>query len=232
MTDPPATPSRRTTSPSGPGANKPELDFTLELSQPNAATLRVEMTLAAPAQRCRRPARRRALAHAFPGPLRRRRRRGVLPAVLRRCGSAGGTAPRTFFAGSGTAATGRARQRLRDHHGGELQDRAVPERNVVTTGGVGGNVITSTFRSGRLRAGPADQRQPSSTTSRRSAAAAATSGPRLRTSTPTSTRRALSTLAVTGEPPPPPPPEGGCKVTGGARSRAPTRRGYLRAKPA
>jgi hypothetical protein len=203
--------------PTGTGANRPYLDFTrLELSKPNAATLRVKMTLAAP------PMGTVPLGETSNVWLTRFRALSVgdegeesYRIFYVGAESAGGFSPLTFFAGSGRSANNAVP--------GNGCTTTTPENckivqypsEVAATGSVSGNVITVDVP---LQGGFGANRPILGTTLHNVTALSAGRG-NLGGEISDIYADVDATKSVDfplgGGGPPPPPPGGGCKVTGG-----------------
>lgn len=203
--------------PTGTGANRPYLDFTkLELSKPNATTLRAKMTLAAPPM-------------------------GVVPAGetsnvwLTRfqalsvgdegeesyrifyvgAESAGGLAPLTFFAGSGRSANNAVPGNGCTTTTAENCKLLQYPSEVAATGNVSGNVITIDVP---LQGGFGPNRPILGTTLHNVTALSAgrgNLGGEIADIYADVDATKSFDFPLGGGGPPPPPPEGGCKVTGG-----------------
>jgi hypothetical protein len=204
-------------SPAGTGANQSHLDFTrLELSKPNASTLRVRMTLAAPPTPGLVPfgessniwmTRFQALSVGDEGEESHR-------IFYVGAESAGGFAAPTFFAGSGRSANnavpGNGCTTTTPENCKIVQ---YPSEVVVTTGSVSGNVITIDVP---VQGGFGPNRPIFGTTLYNVTALSAgrgNAGAEISDIYADVDATKSFDFAVSGQPPPP--PGGGCKITGG-----------------
>jgi hypothetical protein len=203
-------------SPGGTGVNQPHLDFTkLELSKPNASTLRVKMTLAAPPTPGLVPfgetsnvwlTRFQALSVGDEGEESYR-------IFYVGAESAGGIATPTFFAGSGRSANnavpGNGCTTTTPENCKIVQ---YPSEVVVTTGSISGNVITIDVP---LQGGFGANRPIFGNTLYNVTALSAgrgNAGAEISDIYADVDATRSFDFAVTGQLPP---PEGGCKITGG-----------------
>jgi hypothetical protein len=206
-------------SPAGTGSNQPHLDFTkLELSKPNASTLRVKMTLAAPPTPGLVPlgeasnlwlTRFQALSLGDEG-------EEAYRIFYVGAESVGGIAAPTFFAGSGRSANnavpGNGCTTTTPENCKLVQ---YPSEVPVTTGSVSGDVITIDVP---LQGGFGANRPIFGNTLYNVTALSAgrgNAGTEIADVYADVDATRSFDFAAAGQPPPPPPPEGGCKVTGG-----------------
>jgi hypothetical protein len=206
-------------SPLGTGTSQPHLDFTkLELSKPNASTLRVQMTLFAPPVPGLMPpgetsnvwwTRFQALSLGDEGEESYR-------IFYVGAESVGGMATPTFFAGSGRSANnavpGNGCTTTTPENCKIVQ---YPSEVVVTTGNVSANVITIDVP---LQGGFGANRPIFGNTLYNVTALSAgrgNAGAEISDIYADVDATKSFDFAAAGQPPPPPPPEAGCKITGG-----------------